>query len=475
MGTATRILATLGPASWAVDTIREMILAGASAFRLNFSHGNHETLRRVVSDVRAVEAELGIPVALLGDLSGPKLRTGPLATLPIALEEGERVRLSATAAATAEGVIAVPHPAVIRGLEVGHRVLLDDGRLELMVCETGNDEVWADVLFGGMLSSNKGLNLPGTRIDIPAITEKDAGDLAFAIEQSLDWLALSFVQEARDVVDLKRRIALGGGNMPVIAKIERPLAVENLASILDVTDGIMVARGDLGVELGPEILPMMQKSIILEARRSSKLVITATEMLESMTRNPRPTRAEASDVANAILDGTDVVMLSQETAVGDHPVRVVETMRALAQRAESSELYARHIDTFQRPTSGGIAHAAIRAASVAAQEVSARAVAAFTATGWTALNLSCWRPTVPIYALTPHPDVCRRLALCWGMDPVLTSGSPTNLTELYEDGVDILLRTYRLMAGDVVVLLSGASLGGAGANTVKIHRVGDAL
>jgi pyruvate kinase len=331
------------------------------------------------------------------------------------------------------------------------------------------------VRHGGPLSSHKGINIPGVRVSLPSITAKDEADLAFALEHGVDWIAMSFVHEARDVVDLKRRIAqaerAAARTTPVIAKIENPLAVEKLNEILEVSDGIMVARGDLGVELGPEELPVVQKRIIVTARRRWKLVITATQMLDSMTHHPGPTRAEASDVANAIFDGTDVVMLSQETAVGEFPVRAVETMRNIALFAERSALFRQHMEHFQRPVSEGVAHAAIRAACVAAEEVRARAVVAFSTSGWTARSVSSWRPDTGVYALTHLEDTWQRLALCWGLRPFLIPRAET-LDEEYVLGMATLLRAGALRLRDLVVVLSGSLLRGSGANTIRIYRVG---
>jgi len=471
---ATRILATLGPASWAPEAIEALARAGASAFRLNFSHGDHEVLRKVIESVRLVEQKIGRSIAILGDLAGPKLRTAPVAGgNTIRLEKGAELVITSRDESSTPGRIAVTYRELPSLLAPGHRVMMDDGKLEVEVLGEGDDEVPVRVIVGGWLGSRKGLNLPGSRVNIPSVTEKDAEDVAFALEQRLDWLALSFVQSARDVVDLKRRLAVGGQSIPVIAKIEKPLAVDNLAGILDVSDGIMVARGDLGVELGPEFLPTVQKEIIERARKEGKLVVTATQMLESMTANARPTRAEASDVANAIFDGSDVVMLSQETAIGDYPVRTVETMRDIALQVEASELFKNQVERFRVPTSGGVAQAAIRAACSAAEEVNARAIVPFTASGWTALSVSCWRPATPIYAIAFDEGTCRRLALCRAVRPVLVSKQADSLEDRYLLGIGELMKAGKLEGGDIVVILSGGVLHGHGANTVKIYRVGE--
>ncbi len=473
---ATRILATLGPSSWTPPAIRALALAGASAFRLNFSHGDHEILREVITNVRAVSWDLGRPIAILGDLCGPKLRTGVVrGGGTVHLVEGEEVIVAPGEPTTTARRIGVNHAGLSDDVKVGDRLLLDDGKLRLEVVRRSGKDLVALVKHGGELSSHKGLNVPGVRVSIPAITPKDERDLEFALQHGVDWIALSFVQEARDVVDLKRRIAMAPSakarTTPVIAKIEKPLAIENLDPILEVSDGIMVARGDLGVELGPEELPMVQKRLILTARRRSKLVITATQMLDSMTHHPSPTRAEASDVANAIFDGTDVVMLSQETAVGEFPVLTVETMRSIAMHAEESELYRQHMEHFQRPISEGVAQAAIRAACVAAEEVSARAVIPFSTSGWTAYCVSAWRPHTSIYACTHLEETYNRLALCWGLRPILVPSAET-LDELYVVGVATLLRLKALDPGDIAVVLTGSVLRGHGANTIKIYRVG---
>jgi len=471
---STRIIATLGPASSDRETIVRLADAGASAFRINFSHGEHEDLARVISEVRSVEAQVARPLAVLGDLSGPKLRTGAVVGGgTVSLEADAQVVLSATAEESSLGVISVSYASVPALLAVGDRVLLDDGKMELEVVESRGEDAVARVVHGGELGAQKGINLPGTTLGIPAITEKDIRDLEFALAYGVDWLALSFVQQPRDVVDLKRRISSAGCTTPVIAKIEKPGAVDCLAAILDVSDGVMVARGDLGVELGPEQLPTVQKEIIDCARSHGKLVITATQMLESMTSAPRPTRAEASDVANAIFDGSDVVMLSQETAIGAHPVRAVETMRDIALQVEASDLFKSRAEAFRLPATGGIAHAAIRAACIAADEVQARAIVPFTGSGWTALSMSSWRPRRPIYAVTFRESTCRRLALCRAVDPVLVSEESESLDDRYLLGMDALLRSGRLSSGDVVVLLSGGVLHGHGANTIKIYRVGE--
>ena len=469
-----RILATLGPASWSRENIESLVRAGAAGFRLNFSHGDHDRLSGIVAIVRDVSARFGRPLALLGDLSGPKLRTGEVVTAdrgPLILVPEDEIVLTPDVPATTAGVIKVDEAVLAGDLHPGAHILLDDGKVELVVRSVEGRRVSAMVIHGGPLGRQKGVNIPGVRLRIPAITEKDAKDLEFALAHGLDFIALSFVQDAKDVVDLKRRIAQAGHDTPVIAKIEKPVAVARIESILEVSDGIMVARGDLGVELGPEELPVVQKRLIAAARRHGKLVITATQMLESMIENPRPTRAEASDVANALFDGSDVVMLSGETAMGKYPVRAVETMRRIALSVEGSDLYHKSLETLQRPTDTGVAHAAVRAGCVAAEQLEARAVVPFTTSGWTAFVTATWRPSVAVHPCTPSLPTYQRLALCWGTRPV-TIPHEHDVTAMYIAGVDALLKAGLVAAGDLVVLLSGSVVFGKGANTIRLYRVG---
>ena len=470
--TGTRILATLGPASSDRRTVSALAEAGASGFRLNFTHGEHDVLAETVATVRGVARDLKRPLALVGDLSGPKLRTGPLAQGIVKLEAGTEVWLDPALERTEPGRIAVPAAILGPHLREGTRLLLDDGAIDLRVIAVEDGAIRAAVIYGNPLGSHKGINIPGVRLPIPAITPKDERDLAFALEHDLDFIALSFVRDGADVVDLKRRIAQAGRDTPVIAKIEKPLAVANLPGILEVSDAIMVARGDLGVELGPERVPVVQKRIINDARRAGKLVITATQMLESMTHNASPTRAEASDVANAIFDGTDVIMLSGETAIGEYPVKTVETMTRIARFAEGSDVYRDAMARFR--THGdveGVASATVAAACVAADQLKAKALIPFTSSGWTAFNLASRRPETPIYACTSEERTCARLALCWGAEAVLVPAA-RDLDDLYVVGIRALITRGLLGAEDVVVLLSGSVISGTGANSIKLYRVG---
>jgi pyruvate kinase len=470
----TRILATLGPASAEREVVEAMVEAGATAFRLNFSHGTSEEKREKIALVRAISAAREEPLAIVGDLSGPKLRTKDSADgAPLRLDAGMEIVITPDAGASSGTVVAVDYLGLPEDVRPGDRILFDDGSIAVTVDRISGRDVHAVVKNGGLLLARKGLNLPGVRLSIPPITPKDTEDLAVMIDAGVDMIAMSFVRDAADIIDLKRRISERGAGIPVIAKIEKPEAVSHIGPILDVADGIMVARGDLGVEMSPEQVPVVQKQLIAAARKKSRLVITATQMLESMRSNPRPTRAEASDVANAIFDGTDVLMLSAETATGQYPVDAVRTMADIARIVELSESYGRAMEPFHLPPGQGVVHAAVRASCVAAEEVGARAIVPFTASGWTAFLVAAMRPKAPVIACTYNESTYHRLALCFGVTPVLISQA-RDIDDLYVVGMQKLLLSQLLDPGDVVVVLTGSVVRGSGANTVKIHRVGTA-
>jgi len=417
-----KIVCTLGPASSSESRIRDLVAAGMDCARLNFSHGDHEGHAQVAARVRAAAAEAGRPVALLGDLSGPKMRVGRFAgNGEVELVEGRPFVLTTRETEGTADRVSVSYAALPRDVRQGNAVLLDDGLLRLRVDRIEGEDVMCTVEVGGILSNNKGLNLPGATLSTPALTDKDRKDLAFAKTQiGVDFLALSFVRRPDDVAQAQQL----AGDIPVIAKIEKPEALENLAAIIEVADGLMVARGDLGVELGPEKVPMVQKDIIREVNAHGKLVITATQMLDSMIRNPRPTRAEAADVANAVLDGTDAVMLSGETASGRYPLEAVRMMDAIVREAEGAWLRTRRL-SIPKPEGalvGGwdgweLSNAASRAAALLSAVLPLRAIIAFSQTGRSAGLLSEYRPLSPIVAITPDPRVANRLALEWGILP----------------------------------------------------------
>jgi pyruvate kinase len=403
-----RIVATLGPASR--DRIRELAMAGADVFRVNFSHGAHADHARNIQKVREAEAEVGRPLAVLADLQGPKLRLGEFADGAIRLRPGQSLRLDLKSKPGDASRIGVPHPEVFAALRTGAQVLLDDGKVRLRVTGHGPDFADTEVEAGEQLSDHKGLNLPGLAIPIPALTDKDRKDLAFALKEGVDWVALSFVQRASDMAELR---SLVQGRASVLAKIEKPSALEALDEILDLSEAIMVARGDLGVELAPEDVPVAQKQLIRAARTRGIPVIVATQMLESMIHSPTPTRAEASDVAGAVYEGADAVMLSAETAAGDYPLEAVAMMDRIIARVEQDPRWPELIRAEHLVED---ADALVAAAFRAGEATATACVVAFTATGQTALRLARERPLQPTLALTPNLSTARRLALAWGVE-----------------------------------------------------------
>ncbi len=468
----TKIVATIGPASRERKVLEHLAQAGIDVVRLNFSHGEHQEHLQVMEATREIAARLGRPIALLQDLSGPKIRTGRLKDgKPVELLTGERVTI--TTDETIEGsarLISTTYQALPRDVSPGDRILLDDGNLELRVINASLNEVECEVVDGGWLKPHKGMNLPGVKLSTPALTEKDRRDLEFGVRNRVDYVALSFVRQAADVEECRALIREMGGTCPVIAKIEKREAVNDLPSILEVTDGVMVARGDLGVELSTEEVPTLQKRIIEMANGAGKVVITATQMLESMIENPRPTRAEASDVANAILDGTDGCMLSAETASGGYPVQAVTTMARIALYTEE------HYGAFRPParvTMGGaslVARSLARVASTVAEELGCKLIVAFTESGTTAQLLSTYRPRAPIAAVTYNPDTYRRLALWWGVVPVKSEFVETK-HEMILKG-EALLKAQGLVAkGDTILMLAGQSHTAGATNMLRVHAI----
>ncbi|RME39168.1 MAG: pyruvate kinase, partial [Thermoflexia bacterium] len=406
-----------GPASRDPEVIRGLLRAGMDIARINFSHGDLETHARAIATVRRVAQEEGRTVAVLGDLQGPKLRVGELPPEGGPLRAGEEVVLSPTP--YAPGRLPVPHPEILADLKEGQRILLDDGQMELRVVRPGRKGVRCRVVVGGRLTSHKGLNLPGAFLRISALTEKDRRDARFAVEQGLDFLALSFIRAARDLLELRELLReWGAPDLPIVAKIEKAEAVEAFEEILEVADAVMVARGDLGVETSPEEVPFYQKHLIRLCNRVGKPVITATQMLQTMIEHPTPTRAEASDVANAVLDGTDAVMLSGETAVGAYPVEAAQTMVRICTSAEAHLRPEVFLHELECPVTS-VTEAISRATVEIAAEVGARAILTATMSGTTARMVARYRPPIPILAATPMPRTRMRLTMVWGVTPVL--------------------------------------------------------
>jgi pyruvate kinase len=460
----TKIVATLGPASDSSDQLRALIAAGMDAARLNLSHGTHQDHAERAQRVREAEAEAGRPIALIADLQGPKLRIGALEE-PIMLTRGETITICAEELAT-EGDLPIA-PAVIGDvLKAGHDVLIDDGLVRLRVEDVENGRAKCAVVIGGRITSHKGVNLPGVPLPIPSLTRKDIADLEFALQLGVDYVALSFVRSAADVRDLKALIEQAGAHAHVIAKIEKSEAVEMLDDILAETDAVMVARGDLGVEIGPALVPLIQKRIILKALERGKPVITATQMLETMIHSAEPTRAEASDVANAILDGTSAVMLSGETAMGDYPVEAVAYMDRIALAIEPSMGYRHEIpEAEQNPTIGG---AMSNAACDIAEALRAAAILVPTFSGRTASAVARLRPRRPIVALTHKDWAMRQLALEWGVTPLLIDESP-DLEQLWSLSIKAAREAGFIETGDRVVITAGTAVNIPGStNVIKV-------
>jgi len=465
----TKIVATVGPTSEEPEVIESMIRAGVSTFRLNFSHGNHERHAKVYGVIRDGAQRLGRPTTILQDLQGPKLRIGDLAgDTPFVVEPGHRMAICTNPVRGTRERVSTSYMNLARDVRIGDAVLIDDGLIELGVVDVRfdtewGDEVLAEVIHGGLVKPRKGINLPGSNITSPSITAKDLDDLAFGIGLGVDMIALSFVRSPQDVLDARDRIIALGGRQPLIAKIEKPQAVLALEAIVAVSDGLMVARGDLGVEMSPDKVPLIQKRLIRLANKAGKPVITATQMLESMITNPRPTRAESSDIANALLDGTDAVMLSGETAVGAWPTRTVETMARIARTIEADVSWRKAMrvigDDIERGESGGIAYAIAHAAANLASDLKASAIAVLTATGETAEHVSQHRPGVPILAFADRADVAARLSLWHGVVPVHEELA-TNTDEVIAQVESGIRRRRYAIAGDRIVIVGSVPRSG---------------
>ena len=465
----TKIICTLGPATASLEKIRELIRAGMDVARLNFSHGTPETHARFAQWVRQASRDVGRPVALLQDLGGPKIRTGALGgRRSVALRQGQRFWLTAKETEGSSRRVSISYPHLARDVRRGNKILLDDGLIELRVVGKKGDEVETEVVQGGLLKEHKGVNLPGVRLRVEALTEKDEADLAYGIGLGVDYVALSFVRRAGDVRRVKQILKGRKAAIPVIAKLEKPEAIENLDAILAVSDGVMVARGDLGVEMAPERVPLIQKRIIQRAAQMRLPVITATQMLESMTLHLRPTRAEASDVANAILDGTDAVMLSGETASGRHPIEAVEMMARIAEEADQTRP---ETDLRRRGRSLDIAETVCESVVHAAQILKVRAIIAFTRSGSTAELISKYRPSRPVYAFCHEERIACRAALYWGVVPLvlpLELDADSTLAEAEAE----LLRRRLISPGDVLAVVAGSPGKPGQTNQMKLVRVG---
>ena len=463
-----KIVATLGPASSSPEMIRKLYMAGADVFRLNFSHGTHEDHKARFDTIRALEAEVGHPIGILQDLQGPKIRVGTLKAGPVKLENGAIVRFKlGTEPGTAEQ-ISFPHPEVVKNILPGHAVMIDDGKLRLVCTGCGDDYFDAKVVVGGMLSDRKGVNLPDTDLPISPLTEKDRRDLAFGLSLGVDWIALSFVQRAADVIEAQ---GLVKGRAAIMAKIEKPAALDAIDDIVALVDGVMVARGDLGVEIVPEDVPGRQKELIRVCRQAGKPVVVATQMLESMIKSPSPTRAEASDVATAIYDSADAVMLSAESASGDFPIEAVSMMGRIIERTETHKLYRSLIEAIQPTPEHTTAHAIAAAAADVADAIGAAGIVAFTGSGTTSMRTARKRPEVPILSLSPTAGIARRLALLWGTHSVATEEIHT-YDEMVESAKAHALAQGIAKPGERIVIISGIPFATIGTtNNIRVVRI----
>jgi pyruvate kinase len=464
----TKIVATIGPATSTPDILRALIEAGATTFRLNFSHGTHEDHQRSIRLIRQISFELNQPVGILQDLQGPKIRLGRFETGSIVLDKGDRFILTSKQIPGTHEISSITYEPLADEVPEGAVILLDDGKVEMYVEKVDRvaRELHCVTVVGGPLSNNKGVNFPGVYLSIKALTDKDKKDLMFGLDQGVDWVALSFVRNPQDVLEIKELISSAGKNVPVIVKIEKHEAIEEMEAILSISDGVMVARGDLGVELPAEDVPILQKRLIATSNRMGIPVITATQMLDSMVNSPRPTRAEISDVANAIIDGTDAVMLSNETAVGKYPVEAVATMARIAVRIEQEKTNRPFEDT-----SRSIPNAISCAVGQIAEQLDSAAIMTLTKTGATARNVSKFRPQKPILAVTPHVDVARQLQLVWGVKPLLVLDLPST-GQTFQAALSVAEEKGLVKEGDLVVMTAGTLQGVAGStDLIKVEVV----
>ncbi|MDX8359313.1 pyruvate kinase [Cytobacillus sp. IB215316] len=474
----TKIVCTIGPASESVDKLVELMETGMNVTRLNFSHGDFEEHGARIKNIREAAKKTGKNIAILLDTKGPEIRTHTMESGAIELIDGSEVIISMEEVIGTPQKFSITYPGLIEDVEVGSKILLDDGLigLEVIAINTELGEITTKVLNNGVLKNKKGVNVPGVKVKLPGITEKDANDIIFGIEQGVDFIAASFVRRASDVLDIREILEKHDApNIQIIPKIENQEGVDNIDDILEVSDGLMVARGDLGVEIPAEEVPLVQKELIKKCNELGKPVITATQMLDSMQRNPRPTRAEASDVANAIFDGTDAIMLSGETAAGSYPVEAVGTMHSIASRAETALEYSQILAKRSKQTNPTIPDALSQSVAHTALNLGVNAIIAPTASGYTARMISKYRPKAPIIAVTGDKSTSRKLALTWGVYPI-TAKQANSTDEMLEVAVQASLDAKLISCGDLVVITAGVPTGEKGAtNLMKIHVVGNVI
>lgn len=472
----TKIVVTLGPSTDDREVLRNIMLAGANVVRVNFSHGTHEEQLARISVVKELRTELDLPIALLADTRGPEVRVGLFSEKKVYLTAGDRFTLTTTQCDGDVNRVSVSYSGLPSDVKPGTRVLLDDGLIELKVDSVTDTEIHTTIINGGFISSRKGVNVPSVRLGLPFISSKDRADLRFIAENDFDFLAASFTQNAENIQQLREELhRLNADNIRIIAKIENAEGISNIESILDASNGVMVARGDMGVEVALEELPIIQKNLIRGAYQPGKHVITATQMLDSMMNNPRPTRAEVSDVANAIYDGSSAIMLSGETAAGKYPLEAVKTMARIAERAERDiDYYERFLQ--QKGNKGNTVTNAISHSTVTtAHDLHARAILTVTKSGMTARHISKYRPSCPIITCTTEPKVQRQLNMAWGVVPLVID-EQANTDDLFRCAVEASVKKDLISEGDLIVITAGVPVGMSGTtNLIKVHVVGDQI
>lgn len=473
----TKIVCTIGPASESEVVLKDLFLNGLNVCRLNFSHGSHDEHRARIETIKKVRSELNMPIAIMLDTKGPEIRLGDFANGPVELKQGDIFTVTTRDVLGDTTIVSQSYEHLPQDVVIGDRILIDDGLVELQVLEVieGTD-IKCKIINSGVLSNHKGVNVPGVKINLPAITEKDIKDIIFGIENGIDFIAPSFIRKAQDVIEIRRILEDNNGHdIDIISKIENQEGVDNIDEIIAASDGIMVARGDLGVEIETEIMPLVQKQLILKANLAGKPVITATQMLDSMMRNPRPTRAEVTDVANAILDGSSSIMLSGETAAGKYPVEAVKTMHNIAIRTEESLDYSELLKLKTNRAEITTTNAISKATCTTAQDLGAAAIITATSSGHTAKSVSKFRPKAPIVAVTTTEEVMRRLALEWGVYPVLAPES-LNTDDVIDNSVASAMKNNFVKQGDLVVITAGIPAGLSGTtNLIKVHTIAKIL
>ena len=469
----TKIVVTIGPACETKEILSEMMKSGMNVARLNFSHGSHEEQKNNIEIIKEVRKSLGLNIAILLDIQGPKIRTGRFNKPEIIINEGQIYTLTTNEMIGNEEICSVSYKDIALDLAIDDRILIDDGLIELKVLEINGDEIKCIVKNSGVLKDNKNVNLPGVKLNLPPITEKDYGDIIFGIENSVDYIAASFVRKASDINEIRTILNNNdGSHIRIIAKIENGEGIDNLDDIIKVSDGVMVARGDLGVEIPQELVPLLQKKIIKKCNFAGKPVITATQMLDSMIRNPRPTRAEVADVANAIFDGTDAIMLSGESAIGKYPIAAVKCMAEIAGTVEDNidfeEVMRRNISLRDESITNAIGHATV----ASSYGLKAKAILAPTTSGSTPMIISKFRPKAPIYAATSNEEVARRLALNWGVECLVVDSADTERA-LFVNAIEALSKREKIRKNDILIITAGLPAGIEGnTNMMRIHVVG---